>query len=393
MTRRALAIALLVATPAGAQLLPTLPAPGVGDLPARVGEIAGRLADTARPVVDGAAQVLATARLDRITRLIGASGGSVVRDDHGDAARAGELILTDPDDAGIAALERDGFRVIERATVEGLGVGYARLAVPTGARLDRALARARHVAPGIAADVIHFRSGGIAARGRNAVASPAAAPGAVVGMIDGGVADPAIRQQGFAGGAPRASDHGSAVAWLIGRGAPGARVVAADVYGSDPAGGGAVAIARAIGWLAQARVGIVSISLVGPPNPLLARVVAAAQARGMTIVAAVGNDGPAAPPAYPASYPGVVAVTGVDARNRVLIEAGRAAHLDYAAPAAGFAAPDAGGRMKLVRGTSFAAPLVAARIAAVGRARVDGEARAGRGYGRGLVCAGCVARR
>ncbi len=42
------------------------------------------------------------------------------------------------------------------------------------------------------------------------------------------------------------------------------------------------------------------------------------------IVAAVGNDGPSARPAYPASYPGVLAVTGVDGRNRALIEAGRA---------------------------------------------------------------------
>ncbi|WP_373289620.1 hypothetical protein [Sphingopyxis bauzanensis] len=35
----------------------------------------------------------------------------------------------------------------------------------------------------------------------------------------------------------------------------------------------------------------------------------------MLIVAAVGNDGPAAPPAYPACYRGVLAVTGVDART------------------------------------------------------------------------------
>jgi subtilisin family serine protease len=262
-------------------------------------------------------------------------------------------------------------------------------------RLDRALARARRQAADVAADVIHFESGSVAAGNVAAVPVqvPPAPAGTTVGIIDGGVADPGVRQMGFANGAPRASDHGSAVEWLVGRGAPGARVLAADVYGNDPAGGGAVAIARAIGWLARERVGTVSISLVGPPNPLLARVVAAAQRRGMTIVAAVGNDGPTAPPAYPASYPGVVAVTGVDARDRVLIEAGRASHLDYAGPAAGFAAPDAGGRMKAVRGTSFAAPLVAARIAAVGRAGADREARKGRGYGRGLVCATCVARR
>lgn len=382
MTRHLFALLLAGAAPASAQLLPALP-PRIGALP---GQVLGAI----DRVADAAPRTLAAARIERIAALVRSSGGRVVRDDRGDAAVAGEVVLTDPTDAALAALTRDGFRLIERKEVEGLGVGYARLAVPAGLRLDRALARARRQAPSIAADVIHFDSGGLAVPMAMPSSPAGTAAGPVVGMIDGGVADAGVRQQGFADGAPRPSDHGSAIAWLIGRGAPGARVVAADVYGSDPAGGGAVAIARAIGWLVRSGVGTVSISLVGPPNPLLARVVAAAQARGMTIVAAVGNDGPAAPPAYPASYPGVVAVTGVDARGRVLIEAGRASHLDYAAPGGGFAAPDARGRMRLVRGTSFAAPLVAARLAAVGRARVDAEAVAGRGYGRGLVCGACV---
>ena len=133
---------------------------------------------------------------------------------------------------------------------------------------------------------------------------------------------------------------------------------------------------------------------------------AAAQARGLVIVAAVGNNGPAAPPGCPASYPGVIAVTGVDGRNRALIEAGRASHLDYAAPGADMLAAGISGRVFRVRGTSFAAPLVAATIArfypspspaAVGAAlkRVDTLARdlGPRGpdkiFGRGLVCGDC----
>ena len=226
-------------------------------------------------------------------------------------------------------------------------------------------------------------------------------------MIDGGVAGDIATQRGFAAGAPRASDHGTAIVSLItGQGkvrgaAPGARVLAADVYGTDPAGGNATAIAKALGWLVGQRVPVVTISLVGPANPLLARVVAAAQARGVMIVAAVGNDGPAAPPGYPASYPGVIAVTGVDSRNRVLIEAGRATHLDYAAPGADMLAATADGKAVAVRGTSFAAPLVAATIARLypapdpGKrtdtiARVDaGAKRLGARFGRGLVCGDC----
>ena len=118
-------------------------------------------------------------------------------------------------------------------------------------------------------------------------------------------------------------------------------------------------------------------------------------------LAAVGNGGPAAPPAYPASYPGVLAVTGVDGRNRALIEAGRALHLDYAAPGADMTAINAAGKRVKVRGTSYAAPLVAARAAAAMAARadivrtLDAEARdlGARGpdssFGRGLVCGAC----
>jgi subtilisin family serine protease len=120
----------------------------------------------------------------------------------------------------------------------------------------------------------------------------------------------------------------------------------------------------------------------------------------------VGNNGPAAPPAYPASYPGVIAVTGIDGRGRALIEAGRASHLDYAAPGADMLAMGAGGRPMRVRGTSFAAPFVAATIArfypvlnpaerSTAMARVDAEAHDmgprgwDKNYGRGVLCGNC----
>ena len=102
----------------------------------------------------------------------------------------------------------------------------------------------------------------------------------------------------------------------------------------------------------------------------------------------------------------MVAVTGIDGRGRALIEAGRASHLDYAAPGADMLAMGAGGRTMRVRGTSFAAPLVAATIARfystpdpaalrAAMARVDGQARdagsrgADRIYGRGVLCEAC----
>lgn len=392
--------ALLVAGTAAAQIVPRLPPVGV-----TLGELA-RTVDRAAAALPSPQAV----RLDRIAALLRAYPGRIALDPAGFPARAREVIVSDPDAALLGAADAGGFRLIERG--ETLGIGYARLRTPPGMSLKAAI-RLLSALGGrdVSADPLHFESGAVA--GAAPPAPPAigkgnaTAIGPIVGMIDGGVAGPVAGQRGFADGAPHAGDHATAVASLIAgagkvRGAaPGARLRVADVYGTDPAGGSASAIARALGWLAGDATPVVTISLVGPRNPLLARVVAAAQARGTIIVAAVGNDGPAAPPGYPASYPGVIAVTGVDGRNRVLIEAGRATHLDYAAPAADMVAADAHGGVVAVRGTSFAAPLVAATIArayprpdnarrAAALAAVDAQARPlGRRYGRGLVCEAC----
>ncbi len=111
------------------------------------------------------------------------------------------------------------------------------------------------------------------------------------------------------------------------------------------------------------RVPVINVSLVGPANRLLEQVVRLVIARGHIIVAAVGNDGPAAAPLYPAAYPGVIAVTGVDARHRVLLEACRGSHVAFAAPGAGLSAAALQQDYVTVRGTSFAAPVVAGLLA------------------------------
>ena len=115
MTRHLFVLLLAAAAPASAQLLPALP-PRIGALP-------GQVLGAVDRVADAAPRTLAAARIDRIAALVRSSGGRVVRDDRGDAAVAGEVVLTDPTDAALAALTRDGFRLIEREEVEGLGVG------------------------------------------------------------------------------------------------------------------------------------------------------------------------------------------------------------------------------------------------------------------------------
>jgi subtilisin family serine protease len=93
--------------------------------------------------------------------------------------------------------------------------------------------------------------------------------------------------------------------------------------------------------------------------------------RGHLLVAAVGNDGPAAPPLYPASYPGVVGVSAVDGRGRILPEAARGPQVLFAAPGSNMVSAALGAPpYRPVRGTSFAAPIVAAMLAG-GLARPD----------------------
>ncbi len=217
--------------------------------------------------------------------------------------------------------------------------------------------------------------------GPRSAAGAGAGPGAGaaaprVGLVDSGVerghevfADAAIESWGCDGGAHPAA-HGTAVAALmIGRSArfsgaaPQATLYAADIYCDSPTGGSAARIAAALDWLARRQVMVINLSLVGPHNQILERVVRAMVQRGHLLVAAVGNDGPAAPPLYPASYPGVVGVTGVDRQGRPLPEAARGPQVMFAAPGSQMVSAAIGSPpYRTVRGTSYAAPLVAALL-------------------------------
>ncbi|BDI60528.1 S8 family serine peptidase [Qipengyuania nanhaisediminis] len=356
------------------------------------------------------ARSLLRARERFLDWLVRRNRDTIERDGAGNLARRGELVAIALGDSARLALSGAGFTILSSERIEGLDIAVTRLAVPEGLELGEAQALASALVPNveIAPDSLHFQAGVPAAASAavQMAAQGAAANGTVVGMIDGapGAAVPVEVERGFAAGAPMPSDHGTAVASLL-RGEGVSRIKVADVYGRDPAGGNALAIARALGWLASSGADVITISLVGPRNALVERAVGAVRARGIVVVAAVGNDGPAAPPAFPASYDGVVAVTGADRRGRALIEAGRALHLDYAAPGERVFALDRRGTLKSWRGTSFATPLVAARIAAAmgrggnWRARLDAEARdlGARGpdpvFGRGLVCEPCARKR
>ena len=381
----------VISTPAAQQAIrPTLD--GVGGLP--------------ETVVQSGAATLNQLRQLRLDQLVRQNRAVLEMDDRGEPVRRGIVIAMDPEPMSLQNAARAGFRVVGEDAEPQLGMNVVQLAVPAGMSVHSALKLLRKVAPGIDADYDHvFEPAGGALRPVDAslAAASASAAGRVVGMIDGGVAshpslrDASIEQDGFAG-APKPTGHGTAVASLLvgndGRfhgAATGARLYVADVYGGSEAAGSASVIVKALAWLASKRPQVINISLVGPPNRILERAIAAVQARGIEVVAAVGNDGPAAPPQYPASYPGVVSVTAVDEHGRALPEAGKPAHLDFAAPGADMAAALPGQGFARVRGTSFASPLVAARLLFAGSPqRLAAEARPGHGrVGRGIVCGAC----
>jgi len=404
-----LLLGLTVSAMATAQVLAPVGRTVGGVVDTVTGQVLDPLTERTGALLNNVSQ-LAADRVSRLTGFVQRNRDTLELDDRGDPAVRGEVLGVDVSAAGIEAAKKAGFTLLDQSEIGDLGIHTVRLAAPKGTSLARALRTIRKAAPGEwTANQLHFESGTATLPMSGMLAASQAAGAAKIGIIDGGIGQHSslsgpIEQKGFVSGAPQPSAHGTAIAALIvGEGSfkgvlPGASLLAADVYGKNPAGGNALAIAQAIGWMTGRRVAVITISLVGPANPLLAKTVSAARMRGTFIVAAVGNDGPAAPPAYPASYPGVIAVTGVDARNRVLIEAGRALHIDYAAPGADMAGAKTGGGTVPLRGTSYAAPLVAARLAGLAKpdiALLDREAvdLGKRGpdkvYGRGLICGNC----
>jgi hypothetical protein len=403
------AILLICAGPSLAQL--SLPVPSVGGLPALpdAGPLAGTLGSQVESLLDRprreVAGLLRQARLDRLETLVRGNRQTIERDLDGAPARRGILLLIDADGAVLDKVAALGFVPGPPERIEGLDLNVSMLTLPPGMSLAQAQKLIRQKVPDANAtsDQLYFQSGVSETPRGGAAGSGAATVDTPIGFIDGAPAHPVTAVKGFARGAPFASDHGSAVtalAYSVGA----RRILVADVYGNDPAGGNALAIAQGLGWLIGQGAKVISISLVGPRSPLLERAIAAAQTRGAVIVAAVGNDGPATPPAYPASYKGVLAITAVDKRNRPLIEAGRALHLDYAAPGADIRALDRTGRLVPVRGTSYAAPLVAVRAGAAfdrgiaqnrmvnaldSEARPISSRRPDPQTGRGLLCGTC----
>ncbi len=173
------------------------------------------------------------------------------------------------------------------------------------------------------------------------------------------------------GGDDTLSPHGTAVAGLIGSTdpfapgvAPGAELLAIRVL--DGAGrGDAFSLAAGILLAVHNGARVINMSLGGyGDSEVLRRAVAYAAARGVVLVASVGNDG-IGMVGYPAAYPEVIAVTAVDARGNRPPFANHGPEVDIAAPGYEVHALWADDQYVYFNGTSAAAPLVAGMAARI----------------------------
>jgi hypothetical protein len=123
------------------------------------------------------------------------------------------------------------------------------------------------------------------------------------------------------------------------------------------------AMIAGINWLIEQDVKVINMSLAGPDNKILQAVLTSAMAKGALIIAAAGNEGPAAPPMFPAAYKDVIAVSAIDQFQQPYRWSNRGDYVDYSALGVNVLTAQSGQRVGRESGTSIAAPYVTAALA------------------------------
>jgi hypothetical protein len=306
--------------------------------------------------------------------------------------RRAEVLAVDLDPSQLAEVERRGFKLVDRSELKGLNMTLFRFHNPRGMTASAAVEMLNGIRPGQSFEVDHFLgvTSGHVDLTKGAEMSDMKHPAnrrLWIGIIDTAVwTNATLRQtrvdsRDFATGKGRPPfAHGTAVASILAR-QGAARLTAANIYSADRRPySSAAALVRALNWMVERKVPVINISIAGPRNALVDKAIASARNHGHLIVAAAGNEGPAAPPAYPAASPGALAVTAIDGYGRVYPNANRGPHIEIAALGVGVGAEAPDGSLRPHSGTSFAAPFVSAALARclqrADRARSDACVRA-----------------
>ncbi len=169
--------------------------------------------------------------------------------------------------------------------------------------------------------------------------------------------------------------HGTHVAGIIGARQDGSGVVGVapncrlySVKTLNRSGSGRYSwIISAITWCVRNRMDVINMSLGGPgPVQALQNACDYAYNRGVVIIAAAGNSGPANDTVgYPARYDSVMAISSVDQSGNIASSSSRGHQVDLAAPGVQILSALPGNRYGRLSGTSMAAPHVAGTAALV----------------------------
>ncbi|WP_282608503.1 S8 family serine peptidase [Pelagibius sp. Alg239-R121] len=314
----------------------------------------------------------------------------------GNTAVPGEvtLLLADRQEESQGTIAALGYRIAERVPLAALGQDIFRVSLPAGTTLDEAVRELRAALPDAVVDrnSLYDLQTGPRFYAKHVINWPAdflrCAGGGLesrIGLIDSGLdrTHPALAEQSivlksFLNGEKTSEglEHATGIAaLLVGRPGvgtptgllPAARLYIAEVFQRDAKGttrASTLTISIALNWLAEEGLRVVNLSFAGPRNAVFSANLAQASRQGMVLIAAAGNFGSEAPPAFPAAEESVIAVTAVDSRHHLYVKASRGSYIDFAAPGVDIWTAKPGGGGAYRSGTSFAAPYVTAIVAA-----------------------------
>ncbi len=175
------------------------------------------------------------------------------------------------------------------------------------------------------------------------------------------------------GGTAHPDAHGTQIAGILAardklKGvAPEARLLSVRAFSGGgkraPAQSTTLQVLKGIDWAFASNAKIMNMSFAGPMDPLLERAIKTAAGKGAIFVAAAGNNGPKAAPAFPAAYADVIAVTAIDEDDKLYTKANRGAYILVAAPGVDIVVPAPKRKYDIASGTSMAAAHVSGVIA------------------------------
>lgn len=303
----------------------------------------------------------------------------------------GQLMLVNPPEDAASVLQAGGFRVLEQIKLFNLEMEVWRVSVPPNLTEKAAIKQLKKDLPNVIIDAnqaLNLSQGQAGKDFSRGYVGWGPVPrtcgvGMRIGMIDGAVDvnSPSLRGQnvkfkGFNSKGRKLSGyaHGTAVAAiLVGRPAgeqqiggllPGAALFAAGMF--EVRGGREVGnmanMLKAADWLIQNRVSVVNMSIAGTGNAVMTFLLNKMRKSGVVLVAAAGNNGPGAEPAWPAAHPKAISVTAIDQSLKIYEFANQGGYIDFAAPGVNLITETPRGYRRQ-SGTSFAAPFITAMVA------------------------------